>query len=89
MESEDDSSALQPDLGILSAWETRWDMEFNPSKGQVLHVTGSRKTVKIDYRNVLHGQVLESVPSARYLEVDISSGLTWNSHIVRVTATAN
>ena len=32
MESEDDSSALQTDLDILSAWETRWDMEFNPSK---------------------------------------------------------
>ena len=46
MESEDDSSALQTDLEILSAWETRWDMEFNPSKCQVVHVKGSRKTVK-------------------------------------------
>ena len=87
MESKDDSSALQTDLDILSAWETRWDMEYNPSKCQVVHVTGSRKTVKTDY--VLHGQVLESVPCARYLGVDISSGLTWNSHIDRVTANAN
>ena len=86
MESEDDSSALQTDLGILSAWETRWGMEFNPSKCQVVHVTGSRKTVMTDY--VLHGQVLESVQCARYLGVDISSGLTWNSHIDRVTANA-
>ena len=62
-------------------------MEFNPSKCQVVHVTGSRKTVKTDY--VLHGQVLESVPCARYLGVDISSGLTWNSHIDRVAANAN
>ena len=45
MESEKCSSALQTDLDILSAWETRWDMEFNPSKCQVVHVTGSRKTV--------------------------------------------
>ena len=87
MESEDDRSALQTDLDILSAWETRWDMEFNPSKCQVVHVTGSRKTVKTYY--VLHGQVLESVSCARYLGVDISSGLTWNSHIDRVTANAN
>ena len=65
MESEDDSSALQTDLDILSAWET----------------------VKTDY--ALHGQVLESVPCARYLGVDISSGLTWNSYIDRVTANAN
>ena len=73
MESVDDSSALQTDLEILSAWETRWDMEFNPSKCQVIHVTGCRKTVKTAY--VSHGQVLESVPCARYLGVDISSGL--------------
>ena len=84
METEDDSSALQTDLDILSAWETRWDVKFNPSKRQVVHVTGSKKT---DY--VLHGQVLESVPCARYLGDDISSGLTWNSHIDRVTANAN
>ena len=84
MESEGDSSALQTDLDILSAWETRWDMEFNPSKCQVVHVTGSKKTVKTDY--VL--QVLESVPCARYLGVDISS-LTWNYHIDLVTANAN
>ena len=62
-------------------------MEFNPSKCQVLHVTGSKKTVKIDY--ILNGQVLESVPCARYLGVDISSGLTRNSHVGRITAKAN
>ena len=60
---------------------------LQPSKCQVVHVTGSRKTVKTDY--VLYGQVLESVPCARFLGVDISSGLTWNSHIDRVTANAN
>ena len=88
MESEEDSSALQTDLDILSACpKTRWDMEFNPSKCQVVHVTGSRKMVKTDY--VLHGQVLESVSCARYLGVDISSGLTWNSNIDSVTANAN
>ena len=27
IESEDDSSGLQTDLDILSAWETRWDMD--------------------------------------------------------------
>ena len=32
---------------------------------------------------------MESVPCARYLGVDISSGLTLNSRIDRVTANAN
>ena len=84
IESKDDSSALQTDLDILSAWETRWDMEFNPSECQVVHVTGSKKIVKTD--NVFHGHVLESF--ARYLGIDISSSLTWNSQTDRVTANA-
>ena len=82
MESEDDSSALQSNLDILSAWKTGWDMEFNLSKCQLVHVT-----LKTNY--ILHGHVLESIPCARYLGVDISSGLTWNSHVDPVTANAN
>ena len=87
MESEDSGSTLQSDLDILSMWETRWDMEFNLSKCQVVHVAGSKRPVKRDY--ILHGQVLESVTCAKYLGVDISCSLTWNSHIDRITGSAN
>ena len=87
MESEDSGSTLQSDLDILSMWETRWDMEFNPSKCQVVHVAGSKRPVKRDY--ILHGQVLESVTCAKYLGVDISCSLTWNSNIDRITGSAN
>ena len=87
MESEDSSSTLQRDLDILSMWETRWDMEFNPSKCQVVYVAGSKRPVKWDY--ILHGQVLESVTYAKYLGVDISGSLTWNSHIDGITGSAN
>ena len=87
MESEDSGSTLQSDLDILSMWETRWDMEFNPSKCQVVHVAGSKRPVKRDY--ILHSQVLESVTCAKYLGVDISCSLTWNSHIDRITGSAN
>ena len=38
---------------------------------------------------VLHGQVLEAVSSPRYLWVDISSNLKWNTHVDRITANAN
>ena len=87
MESEDSGPTLQSDLDILSMWETRWDMEFNPSKCQVVHVAGSKRPVKRDY--ILHGQVLESVTCAKYLGVDIPGSLTWNSHIDRITGSAN
>ena len=89
MEGKDDSKALKNDLDILSTLETTWDMEFNPSKCQVVHVTGSKskRPIKTDY--ILHGQVLESVTCAKYLGVDISSDLTWNSHVDRIAGNAN
>ena len=62
-------------------------MGFNPSKCQVVHVTVSKKPVKRDY--ILHGQVLESVTSLRYLGVDISGSLSWNTHVDRITRNAN
>ena len=64
-----------------------WDMEFNPSKCQVIRVTSSRTPINTQY--ILHGQVLEAVSSARYLGVDISSDLSWNVHVDRVATTAN
>ena len=81
----DNERALQTDLDRLSVWEDQWDMEFNPSK--VVRVTTSKKIINSVY--TLHGQILEAVTSARYLGVDISSGLSWNSHIDRITENAN
>ena len=83
----DDGTVLQNDLDKLSMWESQWDMEFNPSKCQVVRVTTARKAINTVY--TLHGQILEVVTSAKYLGVDISSGLSWNSHIDRITGNAN
>ena len=82
IKGEEDSSPLQKDLGTLSVWESKWDMQFSPSKCQVIQVT-----YKSEY--ILHGQVLETVTCARYLGVDISSNISWNSHIGRVVGNAN
>ena len=62
-------------------------MEFNPSKCQVVQVTTSRKASNSSY--ILHGHVLEVISCARYLGVDISNCLSWNSHIDRITSKAN
>ena len=67
--------------------EKAWDMEFNPSKCQVLHISRSRKPIKHSY--TMHGQVLDSIDHARYLGVDISSDLNFNHHINRVTSNAS
>ena len=59
IESEDHGLTLQNNLDLLSRWETRWDMEFNASKCQVVHVPGSKKPIKRDH--ILHRQILKSV----------------------------
>ena len=87
MEGANDSSVLQQDLDRLSVWESDWDMELNPSKCQVVQVTGYRKLINAVYR--LHGMIMETVTCARYLGVDISSNLSWGSRIDRITGTAN
>ena len=45
VESLSDGQVLQKDLDTLSGWESRWDMEFNPSKCQVVRVTASRRPI--------------------------------------------
>ena len=60
IEDEKDSATLQRDLDKLSVWERDWDMEFNPSKCQVIQVTGSRKPNNAN--NSIHGHVLAMQP---------------------------
>ena len=83
----DDSLALQRDLDTLQTWENKWDMEFNPSKCQVLQLTRARKPIPTSY--YLHNQKLEITDCARYLGVDIFQNLSFNNHIDRICNTAN
>ena len=85
--SSEDANTLQADLDTLQEWERTWDMEFNPSKCQVLHITHSRQPLQSQY--TLHGQFLESVDSAKYLGVNITQDLNWNHHINEITGKAN
>ena len=62
-------------------------MEFNPSKCQVVHITRSPRPIKTSY--TMHGHVLDSVDSARYLGVDISSNLSFSTHINRISSNAS
>ena len=61
----DDGTVLQNNLDKLSLWDAQWDMEFNPSKCQMVRVTTARKAINTVY--TLHGQILEVVTSAKYL----------------------
>ena len=82
-----DSNILQSDLDILQEWERTWNMEFNPSKCQVLHISRARQQIHSQY--TLHGEILESVDCVRYLGVSITNDLCWNTHINQITSKAN
>ena len=84
---EGESITLQNDLFTLEKWEQRRDMSFNPSKCQVLHIT--RAKCPIQTRYILHGTVLESVLSVKYLGVTISDTLSWTPHIDSISKRAN
>ena len=74
-----DSDTLQQDLNTLQTWERLWDMDFNPSKCQVLHISKSRHQAQYIY--MLYIQALEAMNHAKYLGMDISKDLSWNTHM--------
>ena len=78
---------LQEDLDRLAKWSLEWDMEFNPSKCTVIHVTRSQSIVPSQY--TLFGHVLDSVSSSKYLGVTLNDLLTWNDHIQNTVTSAN
>ena len=78
-----ETNILQEDIYKLEKWEEAWDMSFNISKCQVLHVTRLKTPVPSKYS--LHNTELESVSAAKYLGVTISDDLNWGTHIDNVT----
>ena len=81
------SEILQKDLDNLERWSHKWDMEFNPSKCRVSHITRSKNLIPTQY--TLHNCILESVSLAKYLGVDISSDISWDTQINRISKKAN
>ena len=53
----------------------------------VIRITRSKNPIPTQY--TLHNCILESVSSAKYLGVDISSDLSWDTHINRISKKAN
>ena len=86
VDSKNNCKTLQQDLQKLEAWEKNWELDFNPSKCQVLHISRSRNPIKHPY--IHHGQVLQEVDHAKYLGLDINRDSSWNNHIQNVTIKA-
>ena len=82
-----DCLLLQNDIDSLCDWSKKWDLNFHPSKCQIICVTRKRNIIEFDYK--MNGVVLERTNSIKDLGVDISSTLVWDDHINRVVAKCN
>ena len=82
-----DCQEFQNEIDKLADWERRWGMLFHPDKCNILQVTRSRNPLKYSYS--LKEQDLEAVNTAKYVGVDLSNNLSWNSHIDWTAKKAN
>jgi len=82
-----DQDNLQHDLDRLTDWEQTWEMTFNPSKCEIMHITRSKSPIDIPY--TIHDESLRAVPVATHLGLDISNNLSWNPYINKIVNKAN
>ena len=74
-------------LTNLDSWSLHNNINFNASKCKVLSVTRKKNPVRCDYHL---GQVdLQRVNEEKDLGVMITSKLTWETHVLMVSARAN
>ena len=83
----EDSALLQEDVNTLCTWESRWQMGFNVSKCHIMTVTHKTKPLQHDY--TMGEKVLGRVTHHPYLGVEISSDMSWNTHINQTVKKAN
>jgi hypothetical protein len=87
-QSQKDCLDLQDDLEAAAKWEEEdWLMAFHPDKCNLLSITTKRKPEHFYYN--LHGHILESVDSAKYLGITLQSNLKWTKHIDQAASKAN
>ena len=84
--SKNDRKTLQRDHQKLEVWEKTWEMDFNPSKCQVLHISRSRNM----FRHPLYPSQ-PSPPRGGLYQIPwtISCDLSWNTHIQNVIVKTN
>ena len=82
----EDQHIHQDDFNKLAQWEEAWLIKFNVAKCHSMRVTKHSLPKQIIHDYSLHNQVLENVPSAKYLGITITDDLVWGKHINNVTS---
>ena len=85
--SEEDHATLQQDLNILADWSTKWLMGFNIKKCAILTIT--RKRNPSMYQYTLLNEAIPRTECYKYLGINISKDLRWNTHCQSILLKAN
>ena len=82
-----DCKLLQTDLDALHNWSLTWDLNFHPSKCQV--ITMSRRINPVQFAYKMNGITLEKIDAIKDLGVDVSARLDWSNHVKHVVKKSN
>jgi hypothetical protein len=86
IKTQDDCLKLQQDLDAAADWL----MAIHPDKCTKLTVPPSHdKNQPIKHNYILHNHILESVTSAKYLDITLQSNLKWNLHYDNIISNGN
>ena len=86
--TNEDYSALQHDIDMISEWANINSMQFNSAKCKFMLVSRRRNNTIPSPPMCLNGSPLdhESVPTFKYLGVLLSSDLTWSSSLLETVS---
>ena len=82
-----DANQLQQDLDSMVDWSNTLLMRFNATKCHLLKITRQQNFTLTSYS--INGVHLEEVDHHPYLGVELTSDLTWKTHISNITSKAN
>ena len=84
---DSDCDNLQDDLNKLEIWQHEWQMQFNPSKCNIICISNKQRAPQRSY--FFCGSKFEQVDSASYLGVTVNSKLKWSEHISSISSKAS
>jgi ribonuclease HI len=79
-------SRLQQDIKVMEAWAKKSGLSFSASKTKVMVFT-TKKNIRAP-RLIIQGEVIEVVPTFKYLGITLDNKLTWVPHIKNIARRA-